>query len=83
MLPDASGDLRRQAGHGRQLVGARGEETLRGAEVAQDRPPALRADAREVVEDARGHAAVALPAVVAEREPVRLVADLLEQPERG
>ena len=66
-------------GHALELLLRRGEEAVGRAEVLQDRPPARRADAVERVEDRLERARVALLPVERDREPVRLVADPLEQ----
>src|SRR4051794_1085444 len=70
----------RQTGHRLELLAGGGEEPLRRPEVLQQRSLARRADPRELVEDrAPEQAAVAAAAVVLDREPVRLVADPLQQ----
>ena len=77
-----AGDLGRHPRHRRQLVAAGRQEALGGAEVPQQRRLARRPDAGQGVEDALGHAAAAAAAVVAQREAVGLVADVLQHPQR-
>jgi hypothetical protein len=47
--------------------------------VAQERAPPRRADALQIVEDRAARACFAPLAMEAEREPVRLVADALQE----
>src|SRR5438309_4637496 len=76
---DGAGRLRGYAGHAFQLLLRGGEKALRRSEVLQERAPACRPDALELVEDRRERARVAPLAVEADREPVRLVPDALQQ----
>src|SRR4029078_12712168 len=82
---DRARRLRRYARHALELLAGRGEDALRRAEVAQQRPPPRRADPLERVEDRLHRPGVAPLPVETEREPVRLVANALEQlpPRRG
>ena len=75
-------ELARDAGHGLDLLARRADDALGRAEVAEQRPLAHRADAAQLVEQRMRHRAVAARAVEVDREPVRLVADALEQPRR-
>ena len=59
----------------------RRDEALGRAEVLEQRPLSRRADAAQLVEQRAGHRLAAPAAVVVEREPVRLVADPLQQPQ--
>ena len=65
-----------------ELLLRRFQEPLDGAEVAQDGPPARRSDPGQRLEDRLEGLRAPLLAVVSERPPVRLVADLLEELER-
>src|SRR5690348_6546049 len=81
LLMDLAAYFARQAGHRLELLAGGGEEPLRRAEVLQQRSLASRADSGQGIEDrAFEHAAVATAAVVVDREPMRLVADPLQQP---
>src|SRR5215217_5799556 len=80
---DVAGDLARQPGHRLELLAARLQEALRRAEVLEDAPLSRRAHAGELVEDRAGHRPVTASTVELDREPVRLVADALEQLQLG
>src|SRR3954449_3695339 len=76
-------DLLREAGDALELLARGAEYRLGGAEVLEQRALARRADPGQLVHDRLGHRPVAADAVVGDREAVRLVADALEQLERG
>src|SRR5207237_9476512 len=57
----------------------RGEESLRRAEVLQDRAAACRADPLQLVEDRAERSALAPLAMEADREAMRFVANPLQQ----
>ena len=80
---EVPGELARDARHGFELLGGGGEDRVRGAEVREQRPLARRADARQLVEDRGGHRVIAPLAVVGDREPVRFVAQPLQQLQLG
>src|SRR3954469_20984710 len=71
-----------QARNGLELLAGGGDDGLRRAEVVEQRPLARRPDAGQLVEQRRGHRAVAPRAVMRYREAVRLVADALEELQR-
>src|SRR3984957_8957035 len=76
---DRSGELGADAGHGPDLLHARGAQLSHRAEVLEQRGAPGRAEPRHVVERAgRGRLAPLLP-VVGDGEPVRLVPDPLQQ----
>src|SRR5690554_2818101 len=79
---DVAGELPRDPRDRLELLAARGDDPLRRAEVVEERALARRPDAAELVEQRGGHRLPAAGAVVVEREPVRLVADPLQQPQR-
>ena len=75
--------LLREAGNALELLLRGLEEALDGAEVPDDRAPPHRPDAGKPLEDRLHRARAPLAPVVAERDAVRLVADALEELERG
>src|ERR1700759_5346244 len=79
LLVDLTPYFARQAGHALEFLAAGGEQPLRRAEVLQQGALADRADPLQVVEHRAGHRPVAPAAVVFDREPVRLVADPLQE----
>src|SRR3954471_8777250 len=75
--------LCRNAGDPLELLLRRGDKALRGAEVLEQRAAAHRPDSLQLVEDRReGPRVPALP-VKADREPVCLVANALQQLQAG
>ena len=78
---DPLGERSTDAGDGRDLLDRRVPDALRAAEDPQQLALALGPDARQVIER-RAHLALRPQlAVVADREPVRLVAQPLDQVE--
>src|SRR5579875_3638769 len=76
---DAGGEPRADARHRRDLLGAGRAQLAHRAEALEQRGAPCRAEPRHGVEHARGGRLAALVPVVADREPVRLVADPLQQ----
>src|SRR3954452_8164434 len=72
-----------EAGHRLELLARRADDSLRRAEVVEQRALAGGADAGQVVEQRRGHRAVAPRAMVRDREAVGLVAHTRQELERG
>jgi hypothetical protein len=80
-------DLLRQRpahpGHPREVVDARRLHALQAAEVGEQRLPLLRADAGDLLQRRRRPRLRPAGAMTLDREPVRLVADLLQQVQPG
>src|SRR4051794_35361970 len=70
-------------GHAFQFLLRRGQKPLGGAEVAEERPAPRGPDSLERVEDRLARLRVAPLAVEADREPVGLVADALQELQPG
>src|SRR5439155_14770349 len=76
---DRARGLRRKTRDALELLLRGRDEALGGAEVLQQRAPTRRADARQLVEDRAERLRVAPLPVAAGGEPVRLVADPLQE----
>src|SRR4051794_30356591 len=72
-----------EAGDSLELLPRGPDDRLRRAEVVEQGALPRRPDAGQVVEQGRGHRAVAARAVVGDGEPVRLVAHALKELQRG
>src|SRR5258707_9305121 len=83
LLVDAPRCLRGNARNALELLRGGGDHLVDGAEVLEQRATPRGTDTLEVVEDRSEAARLATLAVEAEREPVCLVADALQQLKPG